>query len=179
MPRNEVILLSEALTEDQVVFLQKRYDAEIKKFKRARNATLKFGSIAGIIFSTIFFLLNKLAPIEEYAENQERMSDGTAILIGFLCTLGLIGIILTAFVIAYFANFRSIKMDMEESTKLIEIAHIKEKKFMPHNETYHFILDSPTRYSMEVDATDFQFYALGDEINLEYTTHSKIDLGYF
>jgi glucan phosphoethanolaminetransferase (alkaline phosphatase superfamily) len=79
----------------------------------------------------------------------------------------------------YYYNLRKIQSDIRHKTKTIERAHITRKQFMPHNNTYHFYIDSPNRLSIEVTAIDFHRLDKGDELSIEYTTYSKLYLGYF
>ena len=170
---------TEELTSDQLSFLKRRYNSEYQKFKKARLTALKICSIAVAIFTLLFFVTNKYAPIDEHDTLTHRVSDGAVLIIGCACLIVLSLLIIVAFMIAFFRNFHGIRTDLNEKFKIVERSIIKEKKFMPHNETYHFVIESPSRYSMEVEKEEFYFYEIGDEINLEYTYHSKIDLGYF
>ena len=79
----------------------------------------------------------------------------------------------------YYFNLRKVQSDIHHKTKTIERAHITRKQFMPHNNTYHFYIDAPSRLSIEVTAIDFNRLDKGDELSIEYTTYSKIYLGYF
>lgn len=81
--------------------------------------------------------------------------------------------------VAYFYNLRKIQSDIRHKTKTIERAHITRKQFVPHNNTYHFYIDSPNKLSIEVTAIDFHRLDKGDELSIEYTTYSKMYLGYF
>lgn len=81
--------------------------------------------------------------------------------------------------VVYYYNLRKVQSDIKHRTKTIERSHIMRKQFMPHNNTYHFYIDSPNKLSIEVTATDFHRLDKGDELSIEYTTYSKMYLGYF
>jgi hypothetical protein len=79
----------------------------------------------------------------------------------------------------YYYNLRKVQSDIRHKTKTIERTHIMRKQFMPHNNSYHFYIDSPNKLSIEVTATDFHRLDKGDELSIEYTTYSRQYLGYF
>ena len=81
--------------------------------------------------------------------------------------------------VAYRSNLYLIHRDLKQGTKTIERTTIKEKRFMPHTNTYFVYLNSPTRLSIEVSMHDFEHLREGDEINIEYATYSKAYFGYF
>lgn len=81
--------------------------------------------------------------------------------------------------ISYYYFLRKSQLDLRSNQKIIERAHITGKRFMPQTNSYHFYLDSPTRLTIEVSEPDYQLMKEGDEINIEYTTVSKVYLGYF
>src|ERR1044071_3801712 len=57
--------------------------------------------------------------------------------------------------LVYYYNLRKLQSDIRHKTKTVERSHITRKQFMPHNNTYHFYIDSPNRLSIEVTAIDF------------------------
>ncbi|MBA3829577.1 MAG: hypothetical protein H0X33_11620 [Taibaiella sp.] len=76
-------------------------------------------------------------------------------------------------------NLRKIQWDIKQRTKTIETTQITQKRYMPHNDTYHFYLSSLTKLSIEVTPEDYHRLAEGDEVSIEYTTHACFYLGYF
>lgn len=95
---------------------------------------------------------------------------------GVLVLLLLSGI---AIWVAYRRNLRNIQVDLDQKTKTIEQTHITRKQFMPHNNTYHFYIDSPVKLSIEVSKNDYLRLDQGDELSIEYATYSQLYLGYF
>jgi hypothetical protein len=79
----------------------------------------------------------------------------------------------------YALFLRNIQRDIRLRTKTIETNHITRKLHIPQNGTYHFYIDSATKLSIEVSQYDFNSYNEGDELSIEYSTHSREYLGYF
>jgi hypothetical protein len=79
----------------------------------------------------------------------------------------------------YVFFLKNIQRDIRYKTKTIETNHITRKLHMPQTNTFHFYLDSPTKLSIEVSQDYFYSLNEGDEVNIEYTTHSREYLGYF
>jgi hypothetical protein len=80
---------------------------------------------------------------------------------------------------AYRRDLRKLRLDLRKHTKTIEVTHIKTKKYMPQNNSYHFYLQTTTRMSIEVSQAEFYRLNEGDEITIEYATHSKFYLGHY
>lgn len=72
-----------------------------------------------------------------------------------------------------------IKKDLRQKTKIIERVTIEKKTFLPHNNTFHFYLNSMQKLSIQVEANDFAVLSEGDEINIEYSTNAGVYFGYF
>lgn len=81
--------------------------------------------------------------------------------------------------LAYKKVLYPLRADLRIGTKTIERTHLMRKVYMLQNNTHHFYLDSPTRLSIEASSEDYQRFDEGDEVNIEYTTFSKIYLGYY
>ena len=71
------------------------------------------------------------------------------------------------------------QQDIKAATKTIEINHIVRKLHLSAKNAYYFYTDSKVKLSIEVSAADYDQMNEGDEISIEYTTHSKQYLGYF
>ncbi|KAA5536556.1 hypothetical protein F0919_02490 [Taibaiella lutea] len=69
--------------------------------------------------------------------------------------------------------------DIKRNLKSVEQAVIERKQHISSNDSYHFFIDSKTKLSIEVSKDDFEKFDEGDEINIEYSTYSKIYFGYF
>ncbi len=81
--------------------------------------------------------------------------------------------------ISYYKDLRKMQSDLHHQTKTVEQTQITRKQYMPQNNMHYFYLASPTKLSIEVSANDYSAMELGDEVNIEYTTHAKLYLGYF
>lgn len=81
--------------------------------------------------------------------------------------------------ILYKKGLYKLRVDLKEQTKTIENTHITRKQYMPRNNAYYFFLDSPTKLSIQVSEADYNNMQKGDELNIEYATHSKFYFGYF
>ncbi|OJW84610.1 MAG: hypothetical protein BGO69_07760 [Bacteroidetes bacterium 46-16] len=80
---------------------------------------------------------------------------------------------------AYRVNLRKIQADIKSRTKTVECAHVVRKLYMPQNNAYFLYLDSTNKLSIEVQETDYYRLQAGDEVNIEFATHSRLYLGYF
>ncbi|GAA4460873.1 hypothetical protein GCM10023093_04450 [Nemorincola caseinilytica] len=93
------------------------------------------------------------------------------------------GILLTIVSVATYASYRhfhhKLIMDLRERTKTIETNFITKKIFVATKNSYYFYTDSRTKISIEVSPEYFTAMKEGDEVSMEYTTHSKLYLGYF
>ncbi len=81
--------------------------------------------------------------------------------------------------LSYYRDLRKIRSDLHHQTKTVEQTQITRKQYMPQNNMHYFYLASPTKLSIEVSPDDYETMQLGDELNIEYTTHAKLYLGYF
>lgn len=72
-----------------------------------------------------------------------------------------------------------VKRDLRQKTKIVEKVIIKKKTYLPHNNTFHFYLNSLQKLSIEVQENDFHQLSEGDEISIEYSKNAGIYFGYF
>lgn len=79
----------------------------------------------------------------------------------------------------YYNNLRKVQLDLKYRTKTIERVFITRKQYMPLNHSYFFYLSSAVKLSIEVDEYDYHRLEKGDQLSIEYTTFSKMYLGYF
>ncbi len=97
----------------------------------------------------------------------------------FVSVTILLGISFTAMWFAYKFNLGRIHADLKKRTKTIEIAYILRKQYMHRNDAYYFYISAPDKLSIQVTHEDYHRLDIGDEVNIEYATHSKLYLGYF
>ncbi|MBL7720321.1 MAG: hypothetical protein JNL72_15900 [Flavipsychrobacter sp.] len=97
----------------------------------------------------------------------------------FVSTGILLAISFTAMWFAYKVNLGKLQADLRSRTKTVETAHILRKAYMHRNDAYYFYIASPNKMSIQVSNEDYHRLDIGDEVNIEYYTHSKLYLGYF
>lgn len=81
--------------------------------------------------------------------------------------------------ISYWRNVRPLRRDLRGGEKIVELATIDRKVFMPQNGSYHLYLNSTVCLSIEVEEGAFRLLHQGDEINILYAPYSRLHLGYF
>lgn len=161
----EIVRYLERLNSDELAFLRKREQRDRHHFFRTVRVLM-------VICFVIPFVVAWFTALEglDDAFSYKRYFLGVTYL---LCFAGI------CVYVSYHYFLRKIRKDIKALTKTIERVHITEKKFMPQNSSFFFYLDSPTKLSIEVTEEDFSRMKEGDEVNIEYTTHSKLYLGYF
>lgn len=161
----EIVRYLEVLNNDELAFLQ-------RKERKDRHHFFRTVQIIMVVCFVIPFIIAWMSAL---SGKPNAFSYGRYFLgVGYLlCFAG------ACIYLSYYYFLRKIRRDIRVHTKTIERAHITEKKFMPQTDTYYFYLDSPTKLSIEVTGDDFHRLSAGDEVNIEYTTHSKMYLGYF
>jgi len=81
--------------------------------------------------------------------------------------------------VTYRINLRKIQLDINDGTKTIETNRITRKVYVRTKNTCYFYIDSKITMSIEVSVNDFERMNEGDEVSIEYATHSGLYLGYF
>jgi hypothetical protein len=97
----------------------------------------------------------------------------------FVTAFTLLAISTTAVYLSYRVYHRKIVLDIKDGTKTIETSHITRKLALPAHGTFHFYTDSSVKLNIEVSEQYFHSLKEGDEVSIEYTTHSRMYLGYF
>jgi hypothetical protein len=77
------------------------------------------------------------------------------------------------------AELTKLKKDIKQKQKVVERVKIERKTYLPHNDTYHFYLNSLQKISIQVDESDFDKWEQGDEISIEYSKNAIVYFGYF
>ena len=157
------------LNTDELEFIERRYRSESKIYMRTMNVLLILGTLSPVVFciGVIFFK----------AEDEVSMrSLYHTYFIGLIAMLIFVGMI--AYV-SYREKLLDYGKDKVAKKKVIELTNIKQKKYMKLNNTYHFYLTSPNKYTIEVSPTDFEKWQLGDEVSIEYAQYSKEYFGYY
>lgn len=97
----------------------------------------------------------------------------------FIAMIVLLLMVAISSLVYYYRNLWKVKKDLKRNLKSIEETVIERKQFIESNNSYHFYITSQTQLSIEVSKEDFTKFEEGDEINIEYSTYSKIYFGYF
>ncbi|MEZ5015563.1 MAG: hypothetical protein R2800_00800 [Flavipsychrobacter sp.] len=168
MPK-ESYIYTEALTKEEYAFLEKKAEKEGAQFYKVARVLMAFCFIIPFIFA--WFQAAEGDEIEiEIAFSYARYFFGVLFLLVFAGSI---------MFVSYKRNLGKLHADLKDKLKVIERTYIKRKQYMPHNNSYYFYLESPNKLSIEVRAQDFNNYANGDELNIEYAAHSKFYFSYF
>jgi len=109
---------------------------------------------------------------------QKEIDEPHVYLFYFLGMLALLMIVGIASYVSYSRNLKQIRKDIKTGYKTIEQTHITRKLAM-NNNTFHFYLKSAFKLSIEVSKEEYELYEEGDEINIEYSSYSRIYFGHF
>lgn len=172
----------EELNDDEWAYLKRRYKSQVQKIIKGYKIVATILLVANLIFSALLLMGYYVEPPEEYIlryRPEEVMTLDKILMYSVGCFIGTQSIVLLGFYCAYLIQLSRIRADIKHRLKIVEMATIKQKMYMPHNNTYHFILDSQYKYSFEVSEDEYNFYQIGDEINIELTQYAKIELGNF
>lgn len=171
---------TEELDEEQFNHIHNLYVRDNRELIKNWKKTCIGICILICLLTGLIMLVSYLNPIEEVDKHLVEPLDPTTIFqMGVVSLIAILLFASLAFYTAYFKSLRKLKLDTIERLKVIECTKILEKKYLPHNNSYHFTLLSPTQRSLEVEVNEYQLYNIGDEINIEYAKNSKIPLGYY
>lgn len=160
----------EILTEDELAFLKKKANKEERTFQKLIKVML----VGAIIIS--------FAGAWKNIQNDRKVFNTETIFSWenyFITLITLSVIFLIAIRFSRSTELSKIKKDIRQKKKIIERVIIKRKTFLPHNNTFHFYLNSISKLSIEVNEQDFEILEEGDEISIEYAQNSGIYFGYF
>jgi hypothetical protein len=159
------LIHTEPLEADELTFLQKKEEKERAQYYKVFSILM----VASFLFS--------------FAGSWYRAYEGApnafSVVKFFVCVIILLGLSAGAVYFTYRKELHKLQMDIKRNTKTIEITHIKKKKYMPQNKSYHFYLESVNKLSIEVSRSDFYMLNEGDEVTIQYTTWSKYYLGHY
>lgn len=134
-------------------------------------------------YYAVYRILMAMSFIVSFITSWYRAYEGAPNAFSYIKFFFTAGVLLTIFSIATYASYRyyhrSLQMDLKERTKTIETNSITKKIYIPTKNTYYFYTTSKTQISIEVSPEYFTAMKEGDEVSMEYTTHSRLYLGYF
>jgi hypothetical protein len=168
----------ESMNESELSFLKKKEEKEKRVFTRTvRNLSVLFIIIPcclGIIMESI----KRRNDTPDMAAMREK-EDPHVYLYYFFGMLFLLLLVAVGSFISYNRTLKRLSKDIRSGKKTVEQTIVARKQFIESNNTYHFYLNSTFRLSIEVSKEDYESYAEGDEINIEYSSNSKDYFGYF
>jgi hypothetical protein len=153
------------LTDVEVTLLTQKEEAERLQYYKVFRALMIFCFV--ISFLTSWY----------------RAFDGAPNAFSYLRFFVTTGILLFIVSFATYASYRfyhrTLQQDLKERTKTIETHRITKKVFVPANNAFYLYTTSRTTLSIEVSPEYFAALGEGDEVSLEFATHSRLYLGYF
>jgi hypothetical protein len=156
---------NEPLEDDELAFLQRKEGKERQQFYKLIRMAMIVAFVVPFIMTWVNALSGKDNP---FSYGYYFASTGIIMLLSG-------GVVY----MVYHNTLQVVQRDISHATKTIELTHISRKQYMAQNNSFHFYLTSPTRLSIEVSEKDYHRLDEGDEVNIEYTTYSKMYLGYF
>lgn len=161
----ELVTYRESLNRDEVSFLRRKEEKDRGQLYR----------ILRVFLILCFIVPFVVAWFRAFAGQGNPFSFGYYFLgVLFLACFSCAGIYW-----GYYHHLRKVQLDLKHRTKTIERTFITRKQYMPANNSYFFYLSSAVKLSIEVEEQDYRRLEKGDEVSIEYTTFSKIYLGYF
>ena len=161
----DLVKYREALSGDELSFLRRKETKERKQFYKVVR-----------VFMILCFVCPFIIAWFRAIEGVENPFSLTYYFLGvsFLATFSGAGIYW-----GYYNHLRKVQKDIRVGTKTIERTYVTRKQYIPSNNSFYFYLSSAIKLSIEVNEPDFRRLDTGDELSIEYTTYSKLYLGYF
>ena len=163
--QDTIKLYTEPLEPDELSFLERKFTTDRSNYYKVFQLLMVLSFIipfAGAWYRVADGVPNAFSPLKFFA------AAGTLLLLSLGSTY-----------IVYRTYPRKTKLDIQDKTKTIEKIHIIKKVHVATRDTYHFYIDSKVKLSIEVSPQDYLLMNVGDEVSIEYTTHSREYLGYF
>ncbi len=157
---------TESLTRDETSFLKERHDDEMRGVYKLFR---------------ICMILSFLLPFAGAWIRAAREGDPSefSMLRYFLLVFWLLVVSALIAGVQFWRNVWPLRRDLRGGEKVVELATVERKVFMPGDGSYHLYLNSVIRLSIEVEEAAYRLLRQGDEINILYAPHSKLHLGYF
>lgn len=168
----------EPMNASELAFLlEKEHKERATFFRLVRNLTFIF-IVTPCCIGIIMESLKRYRETPEMRIVSER-EDPHAILTYFI---GMLTLLMLAAICSFFfyrKGLWKLTKDRKRQFKTIEQTTIQRKQFVEPNNSYHFYLNSNTLLSIEVSKEDYTSFQEEDEINIEYSSYSKVYFGYF
>jgi hypothetical protein len=160
----------EKLSENELAFLKQKAQKQERTFRKLLRVLL-LGS-----------MLISFAGAWENIHNDNKVFNTETVFSweNYFITLIILSVFfLIAMGFSRNTELSKINKDIRQQKKIIERVIIERKTFLPHNNTFHFYLNSLHKLSIEVEEEDFALLEEGDEISIEYAQNSGVYFGYF
>ena len=162
---SEQQLYTEALTEEELLFLVRKERRERRQYYKAYRMLMFLSFI--IPFAGAWYRATDGAP-NAFSKMKFFAAAGVLLSISTFSTY-----------LTYRVNLRKVQLDIKQKTKTIERNRITRKLYIGTKNTWYFYITSLIKLSIEVSQVDYERLNEGDEVSIEYTTHSRLYLGYF
>jgi hypothetical protein len=172
-------IYEEIMTAEELLFITNMKQKEAGIFFRAvRNLSLFF-IIVPCALSLILeaYFKDEAAVRAAQLMGQEVAVNNVYVLIKIFAVIFFI--FMVGALIVYQRNLGKLVYDVKHKSKTIETSIIKRKHAIEAHQQFYLYLSSPIKYSIEVNALDYQGLMEGDEINIEYSTKAHVYFGYF
>jgi len=168
----------EPMEDPELSFLQEKAIKEKRILLRViRNLSVIFIIIPcsiGIILESL-----KRAELTPALREIEDRNDPDFVRNYIIAMIVLLVVVAVSGTVYYYRNLWKLTKDIKRNLKSVEQAVIERKQHISSNDSYHFFINSKMKLSIEVSKDDFGRFDEGDEINIEYSTYSRIYFGYF
>ncbi len=161
----ELIRYNEPLQESELLFLERKEAKERRQY---------------FVVYRILMVMSFVIPfIASWYRAYEGAPNAFSYIKFFVSATVLLSICSVATYSSYRIYHRKLQLDLKEKTKTIETNQITKKLFIASKNAYYFYTNSRVKLSIEVTPAYFGSLEEGDEVSIEYTTHSQLYLGYF
>ncbi|WP_118972783.1 hypothetical protein [Taibaiella koreensis] len=177
MPR-AAYTYQEPMTDSELSYLKEKEARE----KRAFLRTMRTLAVLFVIVPCCLGIIMESVKRSQDTPAMARLREEQEPRVYLYYVLGMIFLLLVVIVggyIGYLRNLKPLVKDIRLGNKTIENTGIMRKQHVSSNNTHHFFLRSTFKLSIEVSKEDYALYEEGDEINIEYSTFSKVYFGYF
>ncbi len=170
-------IYEESMNDSELSFLKTKEEKEKRTFFKTVRILLLL-SIVPCCLGIIMESIKRSTDSPAMARLREQ-EDPHVYLYYFFGMIFLLLAVIVGGYIGYRRSLGRLHKDIRLGGKTIENTEISRKQFVNSNNTYHFFLRSTFKLSIEVSKEDYDAYEEGDEINIEYSTFSKVYFGYF
>lgn len=161
----ELARYNEPLKEKELKFLQQKEAKERRQY---------------FVVYRILMIMSFVIPfIASWYRAYEGAPNAFSYIKFFVSTTVLLGICSFATYASYRVYHKKMQLDIRDKTKTIETNTITKKVFIASKNAYYFYTNSRVKLSIEVSPDYYHNMNEGDEVSIEYTTHSQLYLGYF